>query len=184
MTDSPIDETPPPQIWGPGYSWSSGYRADGQNLDATPDTEMPEWRAWAVDGGPTSWPEASGGVEIDRSAVRDVARALLSDLDTYTAQRVFPVGEHGYRLHTENDPIIYESPPNFNKFHPAVDMVNVSIDELPSGTLSQFQDFIQLSVGQFYMSYSSYIARLAQSIEEYDLAEEASALGDLEQNGI
>ncbi|TMR14403.1 hypothetical protein ETD86_28715 [Nonomuraea turkmeniaca] len=189
MTEPSFEATPLPQVWGPGRSWSPGHRVDGQNLDATSDAEMPEWRAWALDGGPTSWPEALDSLEIDRSAVRDVARALLADLEAYTPLRVWPRSEDGYLAGLEEgaEPARLLDMPRFGEFPPGIDLGNFPggprndfNDFANIGAVNHFHDFMVLSLEQFFKSYASYIARLAQSVEEYELAEEASTLSDLE----
>lgn len=186
MTEPAFEDSAPRQVWGPGRSWSPGYRVDGQNLDATPDTEMPEWREWALDGGPTTWPEAGDVLEVDRAAVRDAARALLTDLESYTALRVLPRSETGAPITPEEGPmpIPLLRPPSFSQFHPGVDLAYdqplLIWNTGDAGTINHFHAFMERSLEQFFRSYSSCIVKLAQSVEEYELAEAASALSDLE----
>jgi hypothetical protein len=139
---------------------------------------MPEWRSWALDGGPTSWPEAQDGVAIDRSAVKAVARALLSDLERYSGLRLHPRG--GLYPHDESPIGVYTGwrVPEFGNFSPGRDL---KAEATESGVLEDFQRFLERALGQLFRSYSSYIAGLASCIEEYDLAEEASALSLLEE---
>ncbi|TMR08416.1 hypothetical protein ETD86_47925 [Nonomuraea turkmeniaca] len=176
MTELYINELPPPQISPPGHLWHPDYRADGERYDSTPDKEMPKWREWALDGRPTSWPEARDGVGIDRSAVTAVARALLSDLERYSGLRKFPDGERF--THDESPVGQYDvrafSMPKFGNFLPGRDL---RAEATGSGVLEDFQRFLEHALGQLFRSYSYYIAALASCIGEYDLAEEASALG-------